>query len=524
MSVINTNIGATYSQNAMKTNSRAMNTVMEQLSTGTRVNSAKDDAAGLAIGQNMTSQIRGLNQAVRNLNDGINMMQTAEGSMIEQSNMLQRMRELAVQSMNGTYSEIQRGYMDQEFQALSTQINKVALDTQWNDQKLISAQTPAVAGTAVSTAFTPAAAGADGNLGGTLAAGTITAAGKPVGAVTLTSQATFSAGTTAAVSAKGSTLTISGLTAGNTYTIKSTTTNVGDITLLATGIDNTDAAAFAAAYNARGSSASTQFTVAGNVLTSTGTVGTSTLALASVNLASVAVSSSASSANAAGFTLNAGTLGTQASGGTAYNGQQIAVAINAALSAAGSTATVSANATTGAITPTAAISLGLGGSAANRATATSNGTAAATALGLNVLQLGTQAVGGRFTYQSGMSANQTVDVVIGDMTTAGLFAGNNVNISSLSKATSSLTVVSEALEKINNQRATIGAAINHMTYATDNLANISSNATQSRSSIIDTDYAKATTELSKTQIIQQAATAMLAQANQQPQAVLSLLK
>ena len=123
-----------------------------------------------------------------------------------------------------------------------------------------------------------------------------------------------------------------------------------------------------------------------------------------------------------------------------------------------------------------------------------------------------------------MSANQTVDVVIGDMTTAGLFAGNNVNISSLSKATSSLTVVSEALEKINNQRATIGAAINQMTYATDNLANISSNATQSRSSIIDTDYAKATTELSKTQIIQQAATAMLAQANQQPQAVMALLK
>ena len=123
-----------------------------------------------------------------------------------------------------------------------------------------------------------------------------------------------------------------------------------------------------------------------------------------------------------------------------------------------------------------------------------------------------------------MSANQTVDVVIGDMTTAGLFAGNAVNISSLSKATSSLTVVSEALEKINNQRATIGAAINQMTYATDNLANISSNATQSRSSIIDTDYAKATTELSKTQIIQQAATAMLAQANQQPQAVMALLK
>jgi len=111
MVAINTNVSATYSQNAMKTNARAMSTAMEQLSTGTRVNSASDDAAGLAIGQNMTSQIRGLNQAVRNLNDGINMMQTAEGGMIEQSNMLQRMRELAVQANNGTYSNKQRSYL-----------------------------------------------------------------------------------------------------------------------------------------------------------------------------------------------------------------------------------------------------------------------------------------------------------------------------------------------------------------------------------------------------------------------------
>ena len=139
MSVINTNVTALYSQNAMKTNARSMNTVMERLSTGTRVNSAKDDAAGLAIGQNMTSQVRGLNQAVRNLNDGVNMLQTAEGAMIEQSNMLQRMRELAVQAMNGTYSNVQRGYLDKEFQALSVQIGKIANDTKWNDQTLLDA-------------------------------------------------------------------------------------------------------------------------------------------------------------------------------------------------------------------------------------------------------------------------------------------------------------------------------------------------------------------------------------------------
>ena len=277
MSVINTNVSALYSQNAMKTNARAMSTAMEQLSTGSRVNAAKDDAAGLAIGQNMTSQIRGLNMAIRNLNDGINMMQTAEGAMVEQSNMLQRMRELAVQSMNGTYSSVQRGYLDKEFQALSSQIDDISNDTTWNDQTLLNAD------------------------------------------------------------------------AANTS--------------------------------------------------------------------------------------------------------------------------------------------------------------------------------GVFTFQAGQASGQTISVEIGNMGigSAGLDI-SGLSIGTLSGATTSLTTISDALEAINLQRATIGAGINRMEYAVDNLANISSNATQSRSTIMDTDYATATTQLAKTQIIQQAATAMLAQANQQPQAVLQLLK
>ena len=275
MSVINTNVSAMYSQNAMKTNARAMSSAMEQLSTGTRINSAKDDAAGLAIGQNMTSQIRGLNMAIRNLNDGINMMQTAEGAMVEQSNMLQRMRELAVQSMNGTYSSTQRGYLDLEFQALSSQIDDISTNTTWNDQVLLNADT----------------------------------------------------------------------------------TNT-------TGV---------------------------------------------------------------------------------------------------------------------------------------------------------------FTFQAGQSADQTIEVTIGDMGASSLGISAS-SISSLDSATVALSAISSALETINEQRATIGAGINRMEYAVDNLANISANATQSRSTIMDTDYATATTQLARTQIIQQAATAMLAQANQQPQAVLQLLK
>ena len=277
MSVINTNVSALYSQNAMKTNARAMSTAMEQLSTGTRVNSAKDDAAGLAIGQNMTSQIRGLNQAVRNVNDGINMMQTAEGAMVEQTNMLQRMRELAVQAMNGTYSDVQRGYLNKEFTQLKDQIGQIATDTMWNDQPLLD---------------------------------------------------------------------------------------------------------------------------------------------------------------------------------------------------------------------------------------------------------GTGGLSGKFTYQAGQGSGQTISVTVGEMTVTGLglASGAGVSIGSGDAAAASLNVISEALEKINLQRAEIGAGINRMAYAADNLTNIASNQTQSRSSIMDTDYALATTQLAKTQIIQQAATAMLAQANQQPQAVMALLK
>ena len=270
MSVINTNVSALSAQNALRTNARSMSTSMEQLSTGSRVNSAKDDAAGLAIGQNMTSQVRGLNMAVRNINDGVNMMQTAEGAMIEQSNMLQRMRELAVQSANGTVSDTQRSYLDTEFQALTSQIGNIASQTTWNGTDLMS----------------------------------------------------------------------------------STTT---------------------------------------------------------------------------------------------------------------------------------------------------------------------------FSFQAGASSGQTISVAITEMSTSSLGISSS-SISSASVAATAIATLDTALNSINSQRATIGAGINQMTYAADNMSNIAANVTASRSTIMDTDYATASTNLAKNQIIQQAATAMLAQANQAPQSVLSLLK
>ena len=284
MSVINTNVAATVTSNALAKNERAMGQAMERLSTGQRINSAADDAAGLAISSKMTSQIRGLDQAVRNANDAISMIQTADGAAIEITNMFQRMRELAVQSKNGTNTANDVTSLGVEFDALLAQINSIATNTQWNGKNILD--------------------------------------------------------------------------------------------------------------------------------------GTST----------------------------------------------------------------------------------------------------------------------PVTFQVGANANQTVQVAFGNFksdntTTYGIFTGNDAAGAAVTKLSESsvddvniIGNLDAAIGGLNTQRATFGAAMNRLGYAVDNLTNVSQNASASRSRILDADYAAESTELARTQIIQQAGTAMLAQANQQAQSVLTLLK
>jgi len=138
MSVINTNVKALVAQNALTVNNRALGKTMEQLSTGKRINSAADDAAGLAISNKMTSQVRGLNQAVRNANDAISMIQTAEGALGEVNNMLQRIRELAVQSANDTNSDADRGFLQKEVDDLLAEIDRVGANTQFNNMNILA--------------------------------------------------------------------------------------------------------------------------------------------------------------------------------------------------------------------------------------------------------------------------------------------------------------------------------------------------------------------------------------------------
>jgi flagellin len=277
MSVINTNVKSMIAQNAMTVNNRTLGKAMEQLSTGKRINTAADDAAGLAISNKMTNQIRGLNQAVRNANDGISMIQTAEGATQEVTNMLQRMRELSVQAANATNTADDRQYIQLEVKELQSEIGRSGSNTQWNGMNIRS-------------------------------------------------------GVTAAGVAKA-------------------------------------------------------------------------------------------------------------------------------------------------------------------------------------------------TFQVGANANQVITVAFKNTASvAGMTTAVAATVSTVTKSNAAITAIDNALKGIDSYRATLGAKMNRLTYAADNLTNISANATASRSRILDTDYAKTTTELARSQIIQQAATAMLAQANQEPQSVLSLLR
>jgi len=291
MAVVNTNVNASVAQNALSRNERAMNTAMERLSTGQRINSASDDAAGLAIGSRMTSQIRGLETGIRNANDAISMINTADGALVEVTNMLQRMRELALQAANGTTTSADRDYLNSEYANLLTEIERIAQNTQWNGRNIL-----------------------DGT--------------------------------------------------------------------------------------ANGTSGTVAFQVGAN------------------------------------------------------GGQTVSVNF---------------------------------GNATNAAVATASGM-----------------------IQDVASAAPTL--------TAGTTA------SAVTKGTSAVTAIDTAITNVNSQRATFGAAMNQLTYAVDNLSNVKVNAEASRSRIMDANYAEETSELARTQIISQAGTAMLAQANQLPQTVLSLLQ
>ena len=392
MATINTNMSANIAANAMTRNERSMGATMERLSTGLRINSAKDDAAGLAITSKMTSQINGLNQAVRNANDAISMIQVAEGAMKEVTNMFQRMRELAVQAISDSNTSADRTALNNEYKELSAEVRRVAGNTQWNGTNILD-------GDRTSTTFQIGA-----NASQTIAVDFGTLGANLTSSQTATAQSGSDAAFTD-ISFTGS------FKDGDTIAV---TTSVGnEITMVV----DADAAA---ALNSTVTHTAT--TGGANDDGMSGSIG-GTLAVGSETVASAAVVNG-----------NLRITGTLTSGGGSLTFTNVSV--------------------------------------------------------------------GRGTQE----------------------AVNVTDITSSSNANTALGVLDTAVNAVNSTRAGLGASMSRLEFASDNLQNVAQNSSAARSRVLDADYAAETTELARTQIIQQAATAMLAQANQSQQAVLALLK
>ena len=417
MTVINTNTGSLYAQQAMNTNSRQLSQVMEQLSTGKRINSAVDDTAGLAISTRLTSQIRGLNQAIRNANDGISLIQTAEGATEQVTNMLQRMRELAVQSSNDTNNSNDRGFLDLEFQQLKAEIDRIGQNTQWNGANVLD--------------------GTGGNnLDGTYA---------------------FQVG------------------ANSNQTVKITLPN------MQTAPDAVNAANFSIA----------------SALTTPGNTGVASFDFSGLDTVPAA-------ANSLGLVIQA----TVAGKAVQYKITADDIAAN--------TIYVGSPSATGARSLGASVATGLA-NALNTPLWNANYTVTPpTAAGAFTV---TKKLAGVDLVMSGASLNTSLKTVTGDLS-----AIASSNVTNGANAYTALQSIDSVLQTVNAKRSNMGAIISRLQFASDNLFSVATKATESRSRIEDTDYSQATTELAKRNIIQQAAQAMLAQANQAPQMVLQLLK
>lgn len=478
---INSNITSLNAQRNLNKNSNALTSSMERLSSGLRINSAKDDAAGLSIANRMTSQVRGLNQAARNANDGISMAQTAEGAMQEVSNNLQRIRELAVQASSDSNSSTDRAALNDEVTQLVEEIDRVANTTTFNGTALLNGsfgtksiqvganqgQTIDVSMTSVksnslgvgsNSSYSAEMSGALITAGTALTAGGVAINGHQVGASV--SDGVSSADATGSAIAKANAINaISGET-GVTASVSATTLEVtavsgavasDGITINGVAIDNLTAVA-----------ASGGHTNAGEMVAAINEVSHQT-----------GVTASLDSATGGGYTL------------TAIDGRNITVAI----AASGGSSGLSAATTYG--------SISLSSSSEDGITLT-----------------GTQATAGII----GIGADTQAATA-----TAG--AGvSSLDLTTQAGAADAISVVDSALATIDSARGDLGAIQNRFESTIANLQNVAENVSAARSRIMDADFASETAAMTKAQVMQQAGTAMLAQANQLPQAALSLLQ
>lgn len=572
--VINTNVAAINSQRQLMNSGGALDKAMERLSSGQRINSAKDDAAGLAISNRMTSQIRGLDQAIRNANDGISMIQTAEGAMQEVTNILQRMRELSIQSANGIYSDADRATLNAETQQLKLELDRIADTTSFNGQILL-----------------------DGSIGKTNLQ-----VGSEANQTIEISVGSFNTSSLGGLSGDTVGEATTGLAALNLLTAGDLIINDTSIAALTTGTTlNNTLALMNASLDGKGALASAMVEVVG---TNTGSgvlvAGTSSLTITVVdgdNLTQSYVLTGTNSLKELVAKINNET-GIEASisdSGRMVLNQTGALSITIADSSTNNEASGLTDGTVnfsmvftdtsadkrgvkieqGTISAAEILALGIdmqddnknlqGATVAAAASVLNKGdlilngveieaitlpgaTAAANLAELIIkineqsAETGVVAFAGTGTSNLGLRSvtGEEISIKYGEGSVAATVAGQtglqernasegggsvtSIDISTAEGAQKSIAILDRAINQVNDTRAGLGAANNRLEFTVNNLANVSEKTSASRSRIIDADFAAETAALSRAQVLQQAATAMLAQANARPEQVLSLLR
>jgi flagellin len=594
---INTNVSSLNAQRNLQRSQETLNTSLQRLSTGLRINSAKDDAAGLAISTRFTTQINGLNQAVRNANDGISLAQTGEAALDEITNNLQRIRELSVQSANATNSASDRGALDAEVQQRLAEIDRISSQTSFNGRKILDGSFGSAtfqvgsnvgetigldltASTRIDTLGATASTTSGVDLNTLMAAGTdAVAASYTTGQLSSLDFSAFTGGTTAGSggslaayqvdyattnadfdvdglnivlntnhSASASGVIVADIqakldtagTAGDYVVgfdgsdITFTKTNqADDPTAVPAIVNNADAASFAGGATVVGSTSNLAFEVDGEqVLLDTDYTGDQATLIADLQTALDGLSGGAGVYTAAGFGAN----GFSITSDTAGTGTPVVVdtfATSTITGASGGTSVAGVDAvaaTTFEVAGTLSIAIGDADAVAVASATYSNVddfvAAVRTAVGGNATvdlnDDGTMTINAgdsAITFSGGLNVT---DLAMADGAVSGNLSA--ANVTTVQSSNDMIRRVDSALTEVSGRRSEFGAIQNRFESTITNLQTISENLSASRGRILDADFAAETANLTKAQILQQAGTAILAQANALPQAALSLLQ
>ncbi|UXK09851.1 flagellin [Shewanella putrefaciens] len=472
---VNTNVTSMRAQNQLNGANSKLSTSMERLSSGLRINSAKDDAAGLQISNRMTSQVNGIGVAMRNANDGISIAQTAEGAMQESTNILQRMRDLSLQSANGSNSADDRAAMQKEISSLQTELTRIADTTSFGGQKLLN-------GTYGTQSFQVGS-----NANETISLTLSDVSSKSIG---LSKRNTAGSVFGAAVGAVQAAPAYGKATATSVATVVAGPNSTAKVDL--TGKTATESAT---AINDLGTGVKAEAVASVQIGGFDGVEDTGTLSIGSTDydLASFKgnINDLAAALNKDGFKATLDSTGLllniEAKGVDGIKMDNTTVGATTALSLA----TVAADGTVGAATPMT----------------DGNGVVSTSRLDFTATQ--------DFTVSSAEITDTTEDSTRQTV--------SDVSINTAAGAQDALAIIDSAIASIDSQRADLGAVQNRMNFTINNLSNIQSNVTDARSRIQDVDFASETAQLTKQQILSQTSSAMLAQANQLPQTALSLL-